>query len=130
MYLCFCTEHISLDRTSSNFCIITDNRILCLKLNIIPLCITIKQHYIFTYLCACAWICMLAMVTLQGTENNMQKSHFSFYHVGPRYQTRIVSLGGKQLSSLRHLIGPNIYFLIYFIHLRTTKLISHLGCYE
>lgn len=129
MYLCFCAWQISLERTFSNFCIITDNRIVCLKLNIIPLCITIKQLYIFTYLYVCVCACIY-MYAGHGNLTGDRKQHVEITFLFLPCWSKVSNSGGKQLSSLRHLIGSNIYFFIHFIYLTTTKLISHLGCYK
>lgn len=68
-------------------------------------------YLIFTFLLllsACVSVCMFKRVYMgvqaHGTaqvwrsEDNLQESSFSFYHVGPGNQTQVIRLGNEYLS--------------------------------
>lgn len=57
-------------------------------------------YYMYVFICmqrACAW-----HNTCVKAENNIWELDFTFHHVGPRDQTRVIRLGAKHLSPLSH----------------------------
>lgn len=50
--------------------------------------------------------CMCAVAHMWRPEDNLKKSIFSLYQVGPRIQTQGISLGSKHLYMLSHLGDP------------------------
>jgi hypothetical protein len=56
----------------------------------------------FIYLCEC----MHALVLMWRSENSIQESVLSFYHLSPRNQTQVLKLGGCCLYLQSHLTGP------------------------
>lgn len=62
---------------------------------------------------------LLVMLTL-GSEDNLQESVF-FPYVGPRYQTQVLSFGGKHLYFAEPFCQPHLFIETltnYFPHAR------------